>query len=164
MELAARQCAHLIREYGRLLEGLNDTHSALAPAPGAKTAGWLVGHLVITGDFGRRLCGRPPLSPREWRAIFAPGTQPSPDPATYPPMAAMVGHFRAIYADLAASAPATPADRLEGPNPFEPTRATFPTAGSFVTYLLTGHLAYHLGQLSGWRESAGMSSPTREAD
>lgn len=150
MLAAAHQCAHLLRTYGRLLDGLEDRHRAQAPAPGGKTAGWLVGHLVITGDFARRLCGRSPMSPREWRAVFAPGTQPSTDPGAYPPMPAMVESFRGIYADLAAHAADTPEAALLAPNPFEPTRAAFPTTGDFVRYLLTGHLAYHLGQLSGW--------------
>jgi hypothetical protein len=159
MQAAASQCTHLLTQYDRLLDGLDDTHRALAQVAGGKTAGWLIGHLVITGDFGRRLCGQPPLSPREWRATFAPGTQPSTDPATYPPMATMVDRFRAIYADLAAHAAETPAEVLAAPNPFEPTRGTFPTAGSFVEYLLTSHLAYHLGQLSGWRASPPQAPP-----
>lgn len=153
MESAARQCTHLLHEYDRLLAGLDDSHRTLSPAPGAKTAGWLLGHLVITGDFGRRLCGRPPLSPKDWRGPFAPGTRPSADPAVYPPMAHLVTLFREVYADLAAHAAQTPSETLAAPNPFEPTRSAFPTTGSFVEYLLTGHLAYHLGQLSGWREA-----------
>jgi hypothetical protein len=28
--------------------------------------------------------------------------------------------------------------------------------GDFVGYLLTGHLAYHLGQLVAWRTAAGL--------
>ncbi len=51
---------------------LDDSHGALEPMPGAKTAGWLVGHLAVSGDFARRLCGRPPLCPAIWRTAFAP--------------------------------------------------------------------------------------------
>lgn len=159
MQAAATQCAHLLHEYDRLLDDLEDAHLTLAAAPGGKTAGWLLGHLVITGDFGRRLCGRIPLSPKDWRIPFAPGTQPSTDPVAYPPMADLVARFRDVYADLAAHAPLTSAEVLEAPNPFEPMRPTFPTAGSFVEYLLTGHLAYHLGQLSGWREAVARFEP-----
>jgi hypothetical protein len=32
----------------------------------------------------------------------------------------------------------------------------FPTFGHFATYIMTGHLGYHLGQLSAWRAAAGM--------
>ena len=48
------------------------------------------------------------------------------------------------------------ADAPESANPFAPARTAFPTAGDFVAYLLTGHLAYHLGQLVAWRATAGL--------
>ncbi len=156
MQNAATQGAFLLQQYDRLLAGLGDAHRGLAARPGGKTAGWLLGHLVITGDFARRLCGEPPLAPKEWRAQFAPGTAPSPDPAAYPPMAELVATFRAVYADLVRRAGALPSEVAGAENPFEPTRGAFPTAGDFVAYLASGHLAYHLGQLSGWREAAGM--------
>jgi hypothetical protein len=159
MQAEAEQTRFLLQQYERWLTGLADGHRALEPAPGAKTAGWLLGHLVVTGDFARKLCGLPPLAPREWRARFAPGTIPSPDPADYPPMHELVDTFRAIYADLAARAPTATADALAAPNPFEPARPAFPTGGSFVKYLLTGHLGYHLGQLSIWRAAAAAVDP-----
>ncbi len=154
MEAEAAQCRYLLRTFDRWLSGLEDRHRALEPVPGTKTAGWLLGHLAITGDFGRRLCGLPPLTPKEWRTEFAPGTMPSHDPATYPPMQALVDAVRAVYADLSAQAPTSRAEALEAPNPHEPARGAFPTGRSFVAYLLTGHLAYHLGQLSLWRSAA----------
>ena len=69
-----------------MVEGLDDSHRHLQPTPAGKTAGWLIGHLSVTGDFARKLCGRPPICPAEWRAVFNPGTQPSTDAAVYPPM------------------------------------------------------------------------------
>ena len=150
MQASATQGAYLLKTYDRWLSGLEDADRAWSIAPASKTAGWLLGHLVITGDFGRRLCGQPPLAPKDWRSAFSPGTTPSSDSQAYPPMADLVKMFRMVYADLVAKAPQTDAALLAAPNPFEPARAAFPTAGSFVEYLLTGHLAYHLGQLSGW--------------
>lgn len=38
----------------------------------------------------------------------------------------------------------------------ESARASFPTAGDFAGYLMAGHLAYHLGQVSAWRAAAGL--------
>ena len=154
MEAAAAQGAFLLSQYQRWLIGLADVHRGLEPAPGVKTAGWLVGHLVVTGDFARKLCGLPPLAPKEWRPLFSPGTTPSLDASAYPPMHDLVAAFQAVYRDLIAAAPSAPADTLALPNPYEPARGAFPTAGSFVTYLLTGHLGFHLGQLSIWRAAA----------
>ena len=158
MNAAVLQSKFLLSTYDRWLAGLGDGHRALEPVPGTKTAGWIVGHLTITGDFARKLCGLPPIAPKEWRPMFAPGTTPSRDPSTYPPMEEMVAAFRAVYRDLAAHAEGSTADGLEKPNPFEAARPAFPTGRDFVRYLLTGHLAYHLGQLSIWRSAAGLSA------
>jgi hypothetical protein len=154
MQAAATQCVFLLSQYERWLTGLADVHRGLEPTPGVKTAGWLVGHLVITGDFARKLCGRPPLVPKEWRPLFSPGTTPGGDVGAYPPMQDLVTAFHTVYRDLIAGAPAASLETLAQPNPYEPARGAFPTAGSFVVYILTGHLGYHLGQLSIWRAAA----------
>ena len=156
MQAESAQATFLLQQYERWLAGLDDGHRALEPVPGTKTAGWILGHLTITGDFGRRLCGLPPIAPKEWRTAFAPGTTPSRDPAAYPPMNDLVTNFLAVYRDFAAKAPTAAADTLGAPNPFEPARPAFPTGGDFARYLLTGHLGYHLGQLSIWRRAAGL--------
>ena len=90
MQAAAAQGAFLLSQYQRWLTGLADVHRGLEPAPGVKTAGWLVGHLVITGDFARKLCGLPPMAPKEWRPLFSPGTSPGRDVGAYPPMEDLV--------------------------------------------------------------------------
>ena len=150
------QCAALLASTDRMFAGLDDSHRALEPQPGAKTAGWLIGHLAVTGDFARRMCGRPPICPREWRAMFNPGTTPSTDASTYPPMAELCNGFRAVYRDLSDAALAAEPALFAGATPYEPARGDFPTTGDFVAYLASGHLAYHLGQLVGWRAAAGL--------
>ena len=157
MQLSAAQCRHYLTQADAILGGLNDEHRALLPKPGAKTAGWLVGHLCVTGDFGRRLCGREPMCPREWRALFNPGSQPSTRAEDYPPMATLCEALRSVYNDLATAALAAPPEALAKENPYEPVRGAFPTTRDFVAYLLSVHLAYHLGQLSTWRAAAGMT-------
>lgn len=87
LSVLAPQGRFILGQSRRWLADLNDSHLALEPLAGLKTAGWLVGHLAVTGDFGRRICGLSTICPKEWRTHFNPGTFPSPDPATYPPMA-----------------------------------------------------------------------------
>lgn len=159
MQAAAIQGAFLVKQYERLFKDLGDEHLALEPAPGLKTAGWLLGHLIVTGDFARRLCGLPALAPKPWRLLFSPGTTPSLDAGTYPPMKVLLATFRSVYEDLIANAPAASREALAAINPYERARSAFPTAGDFAAYLLTGHLGYHLGQLSMWREAAGSADP-----
>ena len=58
MDSHVAQCRFYLLQAERAFEGLGDEHRAMQPAVGTKTAGWLIGHLCVTGDFGRRLCGR----------------------------------------------------------------------------------------------------------
>jgi hypothetical protein len=156
MQSTVRQSRTLLALANRALAGLSDDHLALEPVAGTKTAGWLVGHLAITGDFGRRLCGRPPHCPKEWRVLFNPGSTPAHDGADYPPMRELASSLLAVYDDLANAALDADPALLAVENPYEPTRAGFPTSGDFVGYLLAGHFAYHLGQLVSWRAAAGL--------
>ena len=156
MQEAIRPAMFMLLEAEALLRGLEDQHRALEPMPGAKTAGWLIGHLAFTGDYGRRLCGRKPLCDESWRLRFAPGTQPSHDDSSYPPMTEMLSMFATVYSDLLNAAAEADRHTLGAANPYSAARSRFPTVRDFVTYLMTAHLAYHLGQLSGWRAAAGL--------
>jgi hypothetical protein len=140
----------------RWLADLTDDHLALEPIAGTKTAGWLVGHLAVTGDFGRRICGLTPMCPKEWRTIFNPGTFPSVDRSVYPPMAELREMAGNVYRDFFKSAPDASPDVLALPNPYTLAITAFPTAGDFAAYLMTGHLAHHLGQLGSWHAAAGL--------
>ena len=149
----------------RWLADLTDDHLALEPMSGTKTAGWLVGHLAVTGDFGRRICGLTPLCPKEWRAIFNPGTFPSLDRSVYPPMAQLRETVASVYKGFFSDAPNAPSDVLNLPNPYTPALGAFSTAGDFAAYLMTGHLAHHLGQLGSWHAAAGLrNAGVRVAD
>lgn len=163
MKSSAAQCGHLLSLADDMLAGLEDGHLAVEPQPGMKTAGWLIGHLAITGDFGRRLCGRPPVCPKEWRERFKPGSQPSAREADYPPMAELCAAFHKVYSDLSAAALDAAPELLAVENSYNPVRHAFPTAGDFVAYLMSPHLAYHLGQLVAWRAATGLPRPTSSA-
>jgi len=156
MRESVAQCRFFSAVLAEAVVGLDDSHRAILPQPGAKTAGWILGHLAVTGDFARKLCGRQPACPKEWRAKYNPGSTPSTDPADYPPMAELVGKVREIYADLCDAALNVDPATLEIPNPFVPARPAYPTARDFVPHMLAGHLAYHTGQLVGWRAAAGL--------
>jgi hypothetical protein len=143
----------------RWVTDLNDNHLALEPIAGTKTAGWLVGHLSVTGDFARRICGLTPICSKEWRAMFNPGTFPSLDRSTYPPMEQLRATLVEVYKDLFTSGPSATAEVLSQPNPYTPALGAFPTSGDFAAYLMTGHLAHHLGQLGSWHAAAGLRNP-----
>jgi len=156
MQDAIRLSIFMLSQARPILDGLGDEHRGLEPMPGTKTAGWLVGHLAFTGDYGRRLCERKPLCDSSWTERFAPGTQPSHDHDSYPPMSEMVGMFGTVYTDLIAAASEAPRHVLSNPNPYTSARDRFPTVRDFLFHLMTSHLAYHLGQLATWRGAAGL--------
>ena len=157
MKIFADQSRYLLWFAGPMLADLNDSHLTLEPTAGNKSAGWIIGHLAVSGDFGRRICGRTPICPREWRAIFSPGTKAADNPeSSYPRMADLIAGFLAVYRDLPEALLSADASVLDSPNPFEPARANFPTIREFVPWLLSGHLGYHIGQLGDWRRAAGL--------
>src|SRR5438094_8294261 len=100
MQATVEQSTYLLALAEPVLTQLDDSHRALEPMPGTKTAGWLVGHLAVSGDFARRLCGRPTLCPGAWRRLFNPGSHPSVEPNTYPSMATLCDIFRRVDADV----------------------------------------------------------------
>jgi hypothetical protein len=150
------QCRYLLALAEPILTDLDDSHQAFEPIPGAKTAGWLVGHLAVSGDFARRLCGGVPICPPEWRSLFNPGSQPSVKPGDYPGMKTLRETFFIVYSDLCVSASAVDPRLMSDENPYALARAPFPTCGDFVGYLMTSHFGYHLGQLVGWRAASGL--------
>ena len=156
MKEAALICRHLLTYAELTLPDLTDEHLALVSETNGKTAGWIIGHLCVTGDFLRRKSGRPPMTPREWGPKFTIGSKPSRVRDDYPAMEELRSTFMKIYRDLAECAPDLPAELLAGPTPFEPGRSRFPTMRDFMTWVLTGHLGYHLGQLYGWRSAVGL--------
>ena len=161
MHTSAAVSRYMLSLLDPMLVDVNDSHCALEPQPGAKTAGWLLGHLAVSGDFARRMCGRPSLCPTNWTKHFAPGSKPSLNPDDYPPIARLNAAVRQVYADLCVVAESASAETLAAPNPYAPARAAFPTVGLFVAYLMTAHLGYHLGQLAGWRAAAGLGRVPR---
>src|SRR5579862_8713882 len=153
MKNAATVCSYLVQYAGPSLSDLTDEHLALTAGTGGKTAGWILGHLCVTGDFIRRKIGRPPLTPKEWGPKFTPGSKPPTANADYPRMAELRRVFDEVYRDLAAAAPSVSREVMDSANPFEFARGRFPTLGAFMCYIITGHLGYHLGQLSEWRSA-----------
>ncbi len=140
-----------------MLVGLTDSHLDLEPVTGNKSAGWILGHLAVSGDFGRRVLGRTPVCPKEWRAIFSPGTKSGDTaPTAYPRMDDLVHMFREVYKDLPDAFMTADDSILDTPNPFELAREGFKTVREFTAWLITGHLAYHVGQLGDWRRASGL--------
>lgn len=119
-------------------------------------AAWQLGHLALAYDFVPAALGQS-TQLRRWQPLFAPGSKPVGDRGAYPSKAELVDAFVTQHerARAVLSQPIDP-ELMAKPNPFEPIRATLPTTRDLISYLLTGHVGIHLGQLSAWRRTCGI--------
>ena len=131
------------------------------PLKDLNSAAFNIGHLSIYGD---RICsalGRADLvKPMPYSVdLFKNGAPCLDQPGLYPSKDVLVSTFferqrRAIEA-LKGASEAT----LAAENPAEGrVKEMFPTIGGAVGFLLSGHVAMHLGQVSAWRRVMGLGS------
>jgi len=119
---------------------------------------WVVGHLGTTCNFIGSILGFDPVCPPDWETLFGRGSQPTNDRSQYPNKDELLkkleeGHTRAAKA----FDEATDGD-LQKTNPVEELAPMFPTVGDLAVFVLIGHEATHLGQLSAWRRAQGLPS------
>ena len=139
----------------RLTADVPDEHAAAQPAPGMNHPAWVLGHLAVAIDYGLEVLGRPYVAPAAWHDLFAPGTLPLPERATYPPLAELLAGYDAAHAAFGPAAAAADPAILTKPNELGFLQQ-LPTHGAILAHLLTTHEAIHLGQLSAWRRCVGL--------
>ncbi len=125
------------------------------PSAGINHPMWSIGHLVTTTSFFANLAGKTPVYPAAWDLLFKGKTIPTDDAARYPSKSELMSAFeesfalsREIYLGLSD-------EKMSEDNPHERSRSKLPLLSDFTAFLLTGHVAMHLGQLSMWRRLAG---------
>lgn len=124
------------------------------PTPGMNHAAWVLGHLAFSMDaHSRSLGGEPELG--AWNKRFGFGSEVLPELEAYPGKDELLNAFRGASARLMAAAescsPAMLAKASKGPGP-----ELMPTVGDAMTFMMVGHVALHLGQLSAWRRALGL--------
>ncbi|MEM1446104.1 MAG: DinB family protein [Planctomycetota bacterium] len=127
---------------------------------------WVYGHLGLYGNYVLTLLGDQAgtdavAAPDEWNPLFGMGSacQDDPEGTIYPAMNAIVEQFdRCHTATLEALEKTTDPAVFETVNPNEQMRDRFPTVGAAATFMITTHLALHVGQVSAWRRMEGLGS------
>jgi len=152
----------------RLLEGVGPERFARQPeaAAGGRIAcnhpAFIFGHLALYPPRMLEMLGAAPepAAPEGFEARFAAGIPCRDDPEgrLYPGMDAILGAFRDGYGALLETLPAVPDERLAAGNPHEALRERLglATVGEACAFMLTGHVQFHLGQLSTWRRAMGL--------
>lgn len=138
-----------------LLEGLTDEQMMTRPCPKGNHAAWIVGHLAWTDDsFLQGLAGQASGIPESWNAMFGMKSEPSDDPAAYPPREELMRRLddrrEGVRAWLSGLSEA------ELTAPIEGDMAQFARTLAMVPSSLSFHEGMHAGQLSMARRAAGL--------
>ena len=142
----------MLTKYCQMLVGdLADLRLAEQPLPGINHPAWVLGHLAWTADRGLKMLGGSETLPLEWQALFARGTTPSSSRASYASKDDLLRAVEHSYDQLRQKAAAASAEQLSQPNTVGLSKETLPTLKDLLTFVLTGHMGVHLGQISTWR-------------
>jgi hypothetical protein len=140
-----------------LMKEIPDERLAEQPLPGVNHPAWIIGHLALTGDFAVKLLGGEQTLPKSWILQFGPKSTPSTERDIYPTKEELLNQLMERF-ELARQLAVSPdPEAMSRPNPRPHMVKRLPTVADLVSFLLTGHLALHLGQLSVWRRMIGKS-------
>lgn len=141
----------------KLLEGVSPETVATSTCEGGQHPAWIIGHLgYVANQVSSMFGGTPGIDMGAWKAQFDMGTDLSQSPSDYPAWDELVGVWEKGHADVTQLAPSASDEFLAQPTPYESMRPALPTMREFVGFVLTGHEAWHLGQLSAWRRTNGL--------
>lgn len=138
-----------------LLQDIEDADFAVQPAPGINHPAWILGHLAYAADGAVGLLGGEKLTDRDWSVKFGRDSKITGERSDYPSRDEMLKMFRETHARARELAAKADPEHLAKTNPNERLRENLPTIGDMCSFLLTGHLGVHLGQLSAWRRMRG---------
>ena len=126
------------------------------PGPwGGNHAMWIAGLLtVVEGRLHQMLHGT--LNPvHHWKPLFDWGSEPTDDPADYPPFDEVVQKFKELRGQTHAFLDEFGEEGLDRPTKSQPPGFTgFETAGAAIL-IIAGHACGHLGGLNVVRNAAG---------
>ena len=151
--------AEIIRSYDLIL---NEAYRLVADIDGDQMVAqgtakvnhpaWIIGHLVYSCQLLGGELGIPAWLPPDWSSRFATGTQPVSHTSCYPSKAELVDALHDGRDRLISRLSVLKEADLDAPLPDERCRAVLPTLGQAVLHILTVHTAYHVGQISAWRQ------------
>lgn len=124
---------------------------------------FLFGHLslypsrihTLTGTDGSAI-----EAPAGWNDLFKAGAECKDDVegTIYPKMAVITAQFFKAHDAAVAYIRTLDDAKLLAQNPNEGSRDRFPTIGALASFLFSGHVMMHMGQVSTWRRCFGLAS------
>jgi hypothetical protein len=140
----------------KLVEDVADLRLAEQPFPGVNHPAWVIGHLAWTADRGLERLGAPETVPPEWKTLFGRGSTPSDSRALYASKDELLQSMERAYEQLRQKAASASPEQLSQATSDPRAKETLPTLNDIVTFVMTGHVGVHLGQISAWRRMIGL--------
>ena len=140
-----------------LVDEIADERLCEQPSPGVNHPAWILGHLAYSGDGAVGVLGGQKLLAGDWTKKFGAGSKPSSLRAEYPSKAELLQILQERFATARDLAAAASPEKVALPNPNARLKDKLPTVRDAVAFLMSGHLALHLGQLSTWRRLIGIA-------
>jgi uncharacterized damage-inducible protein DinB len=140
----------------QLVEDMKDAPLTQPTPRGGNHPLWVLGHITfIEGNLPRIVFGEPNPVAR-WAPLFAPGTEPSSDAASYPPIEEILRTYRDLRARNLEALARIGEEGLDRPTKAPPRglEHVFRTVGE--TFLVISlHQMSHRGQLADARRACG---------
>jgi hypothetical protein len=141
-----------------LLAEIADERLTEQPLPGVNHPAWILGHLAFSADLAVSRLGGEKQLPAAWTSLFGQGSKVSANRSKYPSQDELLQAVEQRFEKARKLAQLATPEQLGVPsastNPA--MKAALPTMRESIAFVLTAHLAVHLGQLSTWRRMIGL--------
>lgn len=141
-----------------LLAEIADVRMTEQPLPGVNHPAWILGHLAFSADLAVSRLGGEKVLPTAWVPRYGPGSTVSAIRSDYPSKDELLQAVEQRFEKARQLGQVATPEQLAVPsasaNPA--MKAALPTMRESIAFLLTAHLAVHLGQLSTWRRMIGL--------
>ncbi|MGC1274664.1 MAG: DinB family protein [Planctomycetaceae bacterium] len=143
----------------RLIDDVTNDELSKHPLPGMNPPRWILGHLAVSTDSGLRVLRQEPALSPEWRQAFGPGSENDVENGLRPTKDVLLTALRGGHERVLAALDDADEAVLAQPHgiTFASLDRGFPTRGDLLAFLMGGHEAFHIGQLSAWRRASGRS-------
>lgn len=146
----------LLQYAGRLLTDIPDERWAEQPIAGVNHPAWIAGHLALSGASAASLFGGEMSLDPKWSAMFGAGSQLSATRSEYPTKDELCQALDEAYQQARQAGEAATVEQAALPNTHPLLKQALPKREHAFAFLLTSHVAVHLGQLSAWRRMIGL--------
>jgi uncharacterized damage-inducible protein DinB len=139
-----------------LVIDLPDERLTEQPLPNVNHPAWILGHLTNTFDVVTGMLGGEKKLDAAWNEKFGRMSKGTAVRSDYPSKEELLAKLLERAQAFHVMASGMSEEKLNEPNPNPRMKDAMPRTEDLVAFLMTGHFATHLGQLSAWRRMIGL--------